>query len=148
MEKHNTHILLESNCSDQHDYEEDDNGNLKIDTNDDINYKSYVTKKPKLSIKDILFENNILFQQELEKEMLTEELLLKSQKKKKKKKEINKNEAEFQFDESQIKPCFNEVDIGYYKDKFVEISKNDIDKENLSQEIKNNNDEFNDEINN
>ena len=52
MEKHNTHILLESNCSDQHDYEEDDNGNLKIDTNDDINYKSYVTKKPKKEKKE------------------------------------------------------------------------------------------------
>ena len=30
MEKHNTHVLLESNSSSVHDYEEDENGKIKI----------------------------------------------------------------------------------------------------------------------
>ena len=148
MEKHNTHILLESYCSDQHDYEEDENGNLKIETIDDIPYHSFVKKKQKLSIKDILEENNNLFKQQLEKEKLTEELLLKNHKKKKKKTDINTNANEYYFDESQIKPCFNEIDIKYYKDKYIDISYNDMDKQNTSQEIKKPMEEFNDDINN
>ena len=148
MEKHNTHILLESFCSDQHDYEEDENGNLKIETYDDIPYRSFVTKKQKLSIKDILEENNNLFKQQLEKEKLTEELFLKNHKKKKKKTENNTNVNEYHFKESQIKPCFNEIDIQYYKDKYIDISYNDIDKQNTSQELKKPNEEFKDDINN
>ena len=148
MEKHNTHILLESYCSDQHDYEEDENGNLKIETIDDIPYHSFVKKKQKLSIKDILEENNNLFKQQLEKEKLTEELLLKNHKKKKKKTDINTNANKYYFDESQIKPCFNEIDIKYYKDKYIDISYNDMDKQNTSQEIKKPMEEFNDDINN
>ena len=148
MEKHNTHILLESNCSDQHDYEEDENGKLKIDTYDDIPYQSFISKKPKISIKEILIENNNIFKQELEKEKLFQEMLLKSQKKKKIKTENYIKGNEYRFNESKIKPCFNEIDIKYNNDKFVEIFYDEQDKQNLSQEIKKRNQKFNDDINN
>ena len=45
MEKHNTHVLLDSNSSSIHDYEEDENGNIKIDIDEDVPYNYYVEKK-------------------------------------------------------------------------------------------------------
>ena len=57
MERHNSHIILESNSSQKHEYENDENGNIKVDINDDTIYKSYVRKKEKLDIKNILNEN-------------------------------------------------------------------------------------------
>ena len=58
MEKHNTHILLESISSGRHEYKGDENGNLKIDSNDGEIYQSYIQKKQKASIRQILCENN------------------------------------------------------------------------------------------
>ena len=45
MEKHNTHVLLESNSSSVHDYEEDENGNIKIDIDEDVPYNYYIEKR-------------------------------------------------------------------------------------------------------
>jgi len=49
MEKHNTHVLLDSNSSSIHDYEEDENGNIKIDIDEDVPYNYYVEKKNKIT---------------------------------------------------------------------------------------------------
>ena len=45
MEKHNTHILFESISSARHEYKGDENGNIKIDLNDDKVYHQYIPKR-------------------------------------------------------------------------------------------------------
>ena len=45
MEKHNTHILFESISSGRHEYKRDENGNIKIDLNDDKVYHQYIPKR-------------------------------------------------------------------------------------------------------
>ena len=67
MERHNSHIILESNSSDSHNYIRDENGNIKIDTNEDDPYHSFVEKKKKLDIIDILMENNKLLREEMKR---------------------------------------------------------------------------------
>jgi len=147
MEKHNTHILLDSNSSSIHDYVKDENGNIKIDVNEDLAYNSFVEKKPKLSIKEILIENNNIFQREFEKNILSEEKHFKNQKKKKKKsKEIFIKPEEYRFNEGQIQPCFNEVELNYDKNKLTDSSYQQNNKNNLSYEIKKKNKKTEEEI--
>ena len=138
MEKHNTHILMDSNSSSIHDYEKDENGNIKIDTNEDLPYHSFIEKKPKISVKEILIENNNIFKREFEKNILSEETPYKIQKKKKKKKpkDIFIKPEDYRFKQSQIKPCFNEVELNYDKNKESEISYKQYNKNNLSYELK------------
>ena len=73
MEKHNTHILLDSVSSEKHDYEVDENGNIKLEENEDAPYLSFIQKKPKISTKEIIIENNNIFKKELENNILSEE---------------------------------------------------------------------------
>ncbi len=148
MEKHNTHILLDSNSSSMHDYVKDENGNIKIDVNEDLAYNSFIEKKPKLSIKEILIENNNIFQREFEKNILSEEAHFKNQKKKKKKKskEIFIKPEEYRFNEVQIQPCFNEVELNYDKNKLTDSSYQPNNKNNLSYEIKKKNKKAEEEI--
>ena len=148
MEKHNTHILLDSNSSSMHDYVKDENGNIKIDVNEDLAYNSFIEKKPKLSIKEILIENNNIFQREFEKNILSEEAHFKNQKKKKKKKskDIFIKPEEYRFNEVQIQPCFNEVELNYDKNKLTDSSYLQNNKNNLSYEIKKKNKKTEEEI--
>ena len=148
MEKHNTHILLDSNSSSMHDYVKDENGNIKIDVNEDLAYNSFIEKKPKLSIKEILIENNHIFQREFEKNILSEEAHFKNQKKKKKKKskDIFIKPEEYRFNEVQIQPCFNEVELNYDKNKLTDSSYLQNNKNNLSYEIKKKNKKAEEEI--
>ena len=132
MEKHNTHIILDSNESSKHDYEKDENGNIKIDANEDIPYRSFIEKKKKISIKSILIDNNNIFKEDYNKNVLSEEMYHKIKKKKKKKistEDLYIKAEEYRFNESKIKPCFNEVELKYPTNK-------EIDKKNLSYEIK------------
>ena len=69
MEKHNTHILFESISSGRHEYKGDENGNIKIDSNDDKVYHQYIPKKAKSSIKQILLENNYLYNKDFDEKM-------------------------------------------------------------------------------
>ena len=132
MEKHNTHIILDSNSSSRHDYEKDENGNIKIDVNEDLPYHSFIQKKEKISIKEILIENNNIFKKEFDKNVLSEEMRHKTQKKKKKKiitEDLFIKPEEYRFNLSKIQPCYNEVEL-----KFNKHQKNE--KNNLSYEIK------------
>ena len=56
MKKHNSHLVLESYSSQTHKYENDENGNIKVDINDNENslYNTFVQQNKKLNIKDIL----------------------------------------------------------------------------------------------
>ena len=148
MEKHNTHILLESFSSERHDYEVDENGNIKLEENEDAPYHSFIQKKGKMSIKEILIENNNIFKKELEKIVLSEEKPTKSKKKRKKiDSDVYVKAEEYRFNEKKIKPCFNEVGIEYKKNKnkFIDLSDQEMDNKNLSQEIIGKNRNFNDD---
>ena len=148
MEKHNTHILLESFSSERHDYEVDENGNIKLEENEDAPYHSFIQKKGKMSIKEILIENNNTFKKELEKIVLSEEKPTKSKKKRKKiDSDVYVKAEEYRFNEKKIKPCFNEVGIEYKKNKnkFIDLSDQEMDNKNLSQEIIGKNRNFNDD---
>ena len=75
MEKHNTHILLESKSSGRHEYKGDENGNIKIDSNDDKVYREFIQKRQKTSIKQILLENNKSIKKEFDEKFgYTEEI--------------------------------------------------------------------------
>ena len=138
MEKHNTHVLLESNSSSVHDYEEDENGNIKIDIDEDVPYNYYIEKKTKSPTKEIIIENNNIFQKEFEENYATEEINNKSQKKseKKKKKEIFIKPGEYRFETKKIQPCFNEVQLAY--DRIKEINMSSKNNNNKSHELKEN----------
>ena len=69
MEKHNTHIVYDSFTSEKHEYKGDEYGNLKVDSNDDIVYRTYVKPKGKSIIKDILQKNNEDLKNEFEQRM-------------------------------------------------------------------------------
>ena len=143
MEKHNTHIVLDSNSSEKHDYEEDENGNVKIEENEDVAYRSFIQKKPKMSIKQIIIDNNNILKDELEKNNLSEE---KQKNNIRKKKKVNSGTyirgEEYRFNEKKIKPCFNEVELKF--NKFKKSDEND--KQNLSQEVKEQNEKFKNDI--
>ena len=126
MEKHNSHILLESISSQPHYYENDENGNIKIDSKEDEPRHSFVANKKKLDIKSILIENNNLLKQEYEKNILSEEKPRKSIKKKKKRKVIKTDLYvklnDYRFNINKIQPCFNEVNIEYDNDFSISIA--------------------------
>ena len=136
MKKHNSHIILESNSSEMHDYEKDENGNIKIDINEDNPYHSFVEQKKKIDIKDILSENNNLLKQEFEKNILSEEMYKLSNKKKKKRKVIRTDLFvklnDYRFNVNKIQPCFNEIDIEYDEPNF---SRETEDRKNLSHDF-------------
>ena len=136
MKKHNSHIILESNSSEMHDYEKDENGNIKIDINEDNPYHSFVEQKKKIDIKDILSENNNLLKQEFEKNILSEEMSRLSNKKKKKRKVIRTDLFvklnDYRFNVNKIQPCFNEIDIEYDEPNF---SRETEDRKNLSHDF-------------
>ena len=69
MEKHNTHIVLDSLSSERHEYKGDENGNIKIDLNDDAPNHSYIQKKAKASIKQILIDNNNMIKKDFDEKM-------------------------------------------------------------------------------
>ena len=66
MEKHNTHLLLESLSSGRHEYKGDENGNIKVDSSDDAIYHSFFQKKAKSSIRQLLIDNNNLLKEEFD----------------------------------------------------------------------------------
>ena len=77
MEKHNTHIVLDSLSSERHDYKGDENGNIKVDSSDDAIYHSYIKKKAKSSIRQILIDNNNIIKKEFEDRDYPEVILKK-----------------------------------------------------------------------
>ena len=139
MEKHNTHVLLDSNSSSIHDYEEDENGNIKIDIDEDVPYNYYVEKKTKSPTKEIIIENNNIFRKEYEENFAEEENNFKNQEKseKKKKKDILIKPEEYRFESKKIQPCFNEVEVEYDKNKEIDKSNKNKNK-NKSHEFKEN----------
>ena len=136
MERHNSHIILESNSSDSHSYIRDENGNIKIDINEDDPYHSFVEKKKKLDIIDILIENNNLLKQEYEKRLLSEEMLRKSSKKKKKRKVLKTDLYvklnDYRFNINKIKPSFKEIDLKFDK---IDFSDSIEDHKNMSFDL-------------
>ena len=155
MKNHNSHLILESNSSLTHKYENDENGNIKVDTKDNDNslYNIFVEQNKKLNIKDILNENNNLFIKEFEKNLLPEEIPSSPNKEKKKKKviktELSTKDGAYRFDINQIKPCFNEIDIKYNRDFDPDFSGEIDDRKNKSiksdnKDEKNDNNNIND----
>ena len=138
MENHNSHILLESNSSQPHYYENDGNGNIKIDSKEDDPHHSFVEKKKKLDVKRILVENNNLIKQEYEKSILSEEIPRNSHKKKKKRKVIKTDVYvklnDYRFNVNKIQPCFNEVNLEYDNDFSISIE----DRKNNSFDLEKN----------
>ena len=137
MERHNSHIILESNSSDSHSYIRDENGNIKIDTNEDDPYHSFVEKKKKLDIIDILIENNKLLREEYEKRLKSEEMLRKSSKRKKKRKVIKTDlyvkSNDYRFNINKIRPSFKEIDLKF--DKEIDFSDSIEDRKNQSFDL-------------
>ena len=124
MEKHNTHILLESISSGRHEYKGDENGNIKIDLNDDAVYHSFIQKKAKSSIKQILLENNNFIKQEFDENMDNEEI---------QKKENNLTENKKYTKLKKIKQLKTE------SDEKIENEKNNEENNKIKQEENNNN---------
>ena len=69
MEKHHTHIVFDSISSERHEYKGDENGNIKIDINDDKAYHTYIKKKERASIKQIIINNNNLAKKEFDERL-------------------------------------------------------------------------------
>ena len=136
MEKHNSHIIIESNSSQPHDYENDENGNIKIDTNEDAIYHSFVQKKKKLDIKDILTENNNLLKKEYEKNLLIVEMPAKKKKKRKViKTDLYAKSDDYRFNVHKIQPVFEEINLKFDKEIEPDFSENIEDKKNQSFDL-------------
>ena len=130
MEKHNSHILLESISSHLHYYEKDKNGNIKVDSKEDAPHHLFVEKKKKLDIKHILLENNNLINKEYEKSILSEDIPRYSDKNKKNIKDIKSVNI------NKIQSCLNEVNLENDNDFYIKIS--DRKKNSFDFESKNN----------
>ena len=152
MKNHNSHIILESSSSQIHKYENDGNGNIKVDTNGNGNspYNIFVQQNKKLDIKDILHENNNLFINEFEKNILSEEIPSSPNKDKKKKivikSELSTKEGSYRFDINKIKPCFNEIDLKYNRDFDPDFSYEIEDRQNNSFELDDKKDKIDNDI--
>ena len=138
MKKHNSHIILETNSSQTHKYENDENGNIKVDSDDDSPYNSFIEQNQKLNVKDILIENNNLSKKEFENNILYNEIPSSSNKKKKKK--VIKTDLfvklnDYRFNINKIEPCFNEIDIKYSKDLEPDFSGEIEERKNMSFEL-------------
>ena len=68
MENHHTHIVFEFMSSRRNKYKGDENGNIKIDINDDKAYTIHILKKGKISIKQVIINNNNLAKKNLMKD--------------------------------------------------------------------------------
>ena len=148
MEKHNTHIVLESDSSEKHEYKGDENGNIKIDYNEEDPYHSFIQKKPKLAIKEILIENNNLLKKEFDKNILSEEVQDYTPKKKRQKlqTDVYVKLNDYRFNVNKIQPC-NEIGLNYNKENGG-LQINFEDKKNSSFELKERNKKIDDENNN
>ena len=148
MEKHNTHIVLESDSSEKHEYKGDENGNIKIDYNEEDPYHSFIQKKPKLAIKEILIENNNLLKKEFDKNILSEEVQDYTPKKKRQKlqTDVYVKLNDYRFNVNKIQPC-NEIGLNYNKENGG-LQINFEDKKNSSFELKESNKKIDDENNN
>ena len=101
MEKHNTHIVLDSLPSERHEYKGDENGNIKIDSNDDAPYHSYIQKKAKTPIRQILIDNNNMIKKDFDEKMGYSEVEPKKQNTTIEKKRLTKVRKSFKIKKSE-----------------------------------------------
>ena len=139
MEKHNTHILLESISSGRHEYKGDENGNLKIDSNDDKIYQSYIQKKQKTSLKQILMENKNKIKKEFEEKMgFSDEIPKNTMTEKKKYTKIQKTIKRIKTESDEKNLNENENKDKDNKIKNQNKTKKEEEKNNINNEKENN----------